>query len=470
VRLNPIFSSLQLKVRIKEFALPSERRMDGHYPGPQSPVDLKPDTVNLLQAVSNSSSAGASSTSFMSFPTSGGPPTPQGGYPPGHPLSNAKHMCSICGDRASGKHYGVFSCEGCKGFFKRTVRKELTYACREEKNCIVDKRQRNRCQYCRYMKCLSMGMKREAVQEERSLGKGGNVDGGDAMEGINYGNEMPIDSIVEAENHCERHQADILASIPPQEMDTTLTGKFKLAAKIQLHSLVEWARHIPHFNTLSIDDQVCILRSGWNELMIIGFAHRSVGISEGLMLAEGIYTNRETAHEAGVGQVYDRVLVELVGKMTDMKMDKSELGCLRAVILFNPDSKGLTEIGKVESIRERVYACLEEYVRANMPENTGRFAKLLLRLPALRSIGLRCDEHLFFFKIISEGTQGEFDARSSTFDSTLKELLENSSWISEISNSSLFRPSPTNSKILEPTLAAYLNPFIKTEFRTPYGF
>lgn len=57
-----------------------------------------------------------------------------------------------------------FSCEGCKGFFKRTVRKDLSYACREDKNCTIDKRQRNRCQYCRYQKCLGMGMKREAVQ------------------------------------------------------------------------------------------------------------------------------------------------------------------------------------------------------------------------------------------------------------------------------------------------------------------
>ena len=55
----------------------------------------------------------------------------------------------------------MISCEGCKGFFKRTVRKDLSYACRDDRSCIIDKRQRNRCQYCRYMKCLSMGMKRE---------------------------------------------------------------------------------------------------------------------------------------------------------------------------------------------------------------------------------------------------------------------------------------------------------------------
>lgn len=69
----------------------------------------------------------------------------------------------------AGKHYGVYSCEGCKGFFKRTVRKDLTYTCRDNKDCLIDKRQRNRCQYCRYQKCLAMGMKREGKAERAWL-------------------------------------------------------------------------------------------------------------------------------------------------------------------------------------------------------------------------------------------------------------------------------------------------------------
>ncbi|XP_010023257.1 PREDICTED: retinoic acid receptor RXR-alpha-like, partial [Nestor notabilis] len=94
-------------------------------------------------------------------------------HPSGTMASFTKHICAICGDRSSGKHYGVYSCEGCKGFFKRTVRKDLTYTCRDNKDCLIDKRQRNRCQYCRYQKCLAMGMKREGKAERACPGAQG---------------------------------------------------------------------------------------------------------------------------------------------------------------------------------------------------------------------------------------------------------------------------------------------------------
>ena len=69
--------------------------------------------------------------------------------------------CLICGDRGSGYHYSVFSCEGCKGFFKRTVQKNLNYSCKENQGCVVNKYTRNNCQFCRYQKCLNVGMKRD---------------------------------------------------------------------------------------------------------------------------------------------------------------------------------------------------------------------------------------------------------------------------------------------------------------------
>ncbi|XP_052871075.1 orphan steroid hormone receptor 2-like, partial [Anopheles cruzii] len=66
-----------------------------------------------------------------------------------------------------GRHYGAISCEGCKGFFKRSIRKQLGYQCRGSMNCEVTKHHRNRCQYCRLQKCLACGMRSDSVQHER---------------------------------------------------------------------------------------------------------------------------------------------------------------------------------------------------------------------------------------------------------------------------------------------------------------
>lgn len=75
--------------------------------------------------------------------------------------------CVVCYDKSSGKHYGQYTCEGCKSFFKRSVRRNLTYQCRSSKSCPIDQHHRNQCQHCRFKKCLKMGMKREAVQRGR---------------------------------------------------------------------------------------------------------------------------------------------------------------------------------------------------------------------------------------------------------------------------------------------------------------
>uniref|UniRef100_A0A673Z3R3 Nuclear receptor subfamily 6 group A member 1 n=1 Tax=Salmo trutta TaxID=8032 RepID=A0A673Z3R3_SALTR len=75
-------------------------------------------------------------------------------------------LCLICGDRATGLHYGIISCEGCKGFFKRSICNKRVYRCSRDKNCEMSRKQRNRCQYCRLLKCLQMGMNRKAIRED----------------------------------------------------------------------------------------------------------------------------------------------------------------------------------------------------------------------------------------------------------------------------------------------------------------
>nr|XP_020640410.1 nuclear receptor ROR-alpha-like isoform X1 [Pogona vitticeps] len=72
--------------------------------------------------------------------------------------------CKICGDKSSGIHYGVITCEGCKGFFRRSQQSNATYSCPRQKNCLIDRTSRNRCQHCRLQKCLAVGMSRDAVK------------------------------------------------------------------------------------------------------------------------------------------------------------------------------------------------------------------------------------------------------------------------------------------------------------------
>ncbi|XP_030756069.1 nuclear hormone receptor FTZ-F1 beta [Sitophilus oryzae] len=78
--------------------------------------------------------------------------------------------CPICGDKISGFHYGIFSCESCKGFFKRTVQNRKNYVCLRGAQCPVTVATRKKCPACRFDKCLQCGMKLEAIREDRTRG------------------------------------------------------------------------------------------------------------------------------------------------------------------------------------------------------------------------------------------------------------------------------------------------------------
>lgn len=75
--------------------------------------------------------------------------------------------CKVCKDKATGIHYGIPSCEGCKGFFKRSIEKNEKYVCYFGYKCVITPKQRKRCKYCRWRSCLAAGMSFEGIKMGR---------------------------------------------------------------------------------------------------------------------------------------------------------------------------------------------------------------------------------------------------------------------------------------------------------------
>lgn len=121
--------------------------------------------------VQNLSMDAANTTTTSSFnmtsDSSGLPASPAAGISRQQLINSP---CPICGDKISGFHYGIFSCESCKGFFKRTVQNRKNYVCVRGGPCAVSITTRKKCPACRFEKCLQKGMKLEAIREDRTRG------------------------------------------------------------------------------------------------------------------------------------------------------------------------------------------------------------------------------------------------------------------------------------------------------------
>merc|ERR1711988_904865 len=134
-----------------------------------SPLPAGPDTTTATNSPIAAGVAGNSATTpIMTQPTT---PTSTPATSSGKKtVFTAKAQieiipCKVCGDKSSGVHYGVITCEGCKGFFRRSQSSGVVnYQCPRQKNCVVDRVNRNRCQSCRLQKCLALGMSRDAVK------------------------------------------------------------------------------------------------------------------------------------------------------------------------------------------------------------------------------------------------------------------------------------------------------------------
>ncbi|KAI5722603.1 hypothetical protein M8J76_010872 [Diaphorina citri] len=383
----------------------------GHHLTPSVPED----SLSLVP-----SSVGSGLRELQQSTTPGTNSTQSGGSQNNDKNQNIE--CVVCGDKSSGKHYGQFTCEGCKSFFKRSVRRNLTYSCRGSRNCPIDQHHRNQCQYCRLKKCLKMGMRREAVQRGRvppnqsclpgGLGPGqfAALTNGDsasaasaaiAAAGLN-GHSSYLSSYISLLLRAEPYPTARYSQCMQPNNIMGIDNICELAARL-LFSAVEWARNIPFFPDLQVTDQVALLRLVWSELFVLNASQCSMPLHVApLLAAAGLHASPMAADRVVAFMDHIRVFQEQVEKLKALHVDSAEYSCLKAIVLFTTDACGLSDVSHIESLQEKSQCALEEYCRTQYPSQPIRFGKLLLRLPSLRTVSSQVIEQLFFVRLVGK--------------------------------------------------------------------
>ncbi|XP_060947648.1 estrogen-related receptor gamma-like isoform X2 [Limanda limanda] len=325
--------------------------------------------------------------------------------------SVAKRLCLVCGDVASGYHYGVASCEACKAFFKRTIQGNIDYSCPASNECEITKRRRKSCQACRFVKCLGVGMLREGVRLDRV--RGGRQKYKRRIDAENSPYLHPQSALPQKKTFSiggvvENKVVSLLLVAEPEGIfampDPTvpesdikaLTTLCDLADR-ELVVNIGWAKHIPGFPSLSLADQMSLLQSGWMEILILRVVFRSLALEDKLVYAEDYIMDEEQSKLAGLLDLNNAIL-QLAKKYKTMGLEKEEFVVLKAIALANSDSMQIEDSEAVQRLQDVLHGALQDHEATHHPEDPRRAGKLIMTLPLLRQTAARAVQHFCSIK------------------------------------------------------------------------
>nr|XP_006206805.1 progesterone receptor [Vicugna pacos] len=276
-------------------------------------------------------------------------------------------ICLICGDEASGCHYGVLTCGSCKVFFKRAMEGQHNYLCAGRNDCIVDKIRRKNCPACRLRKCCQAGMvlggrkfkKFNKVRVMRALDAVAlpqPVSIPNESQRITFSPNQDLQLVPPLINLLMSIEPDVVYAghdnTKPDTSSSLLTSLNQLCER-QLLSVVKWSKSLPGFRNLHIDDQITLIQYSWMSLMVFALGWRSYKHVSGQMLyfAPDLILNEQRMKESSF---YSLCLTmwQIPQEFVKLQVSQEEFLCMKVLLLLNTiPLEGLRSQSQFEEMR-----------------------------------------------------------------------------------------------------------------------
>ncbi|KTF89803.1 hypothetical protein cypCar_00007524 [Cyprinus carpio] len=251
-------------------------------------------------------------------------PTEDTPLPEGRPVKRKKgpapkmlgnEVCSVCGDKASGFHYNVLSCEGCKGFFRRSVIKGARYT------CVLSEEQ--------------IRLKKMKKQEEETARTSAVATPGPAPEMPSLAPEQQemIEKLVALQKQCNKR------SFLDRPKVTQRFAHFTELAIMSVQEIVDFAKQLPGFLELTREDQIALLKTSTIEIMLLETSRRYNPAIDSITFLKDFSYNKEDFAKAGLQFEFINPIFEFSKGMNDLHLDEAEYALLIAINIFSAGVK-----------------------------------------------------------------------------------------------------------------------------------
>lgn len=312
--------------------------------------------------------------------------------------------CVVCGDRASGYHFHALTCEGCKGFFRRTVSKTIGPICPFAGSCEVSKAQRRHCPACRLQKCLNAGMRKDMIlsAEALALRRARQAQRRTQKASLQLSQEQKelVQTLLGAHT---RHMGPMFdqfvqfrppaylfihhRSYPPLAPMLSLLTHFADINTFMVQQIIKFTKDLPLFRSLPMEDQISLLKGAAVEILHISLNTTFCLQTQNFFCGPLCYKIEDAVY-VGFQDEFIELVIRFHGTLKRLQLQEPEYVLMAAMALFSPDRPGVTQREEIDQLQEEMALILNNYIKEQQSRPQSRFlyAKLMGLLAELRSI------------------------------------------------------------------------------------